>query len=247
MDKKLKNEIKKYLKIEFADAIREKLEGGYKLDKFIINPLVLTALSSGVFGKTSSLNMAKALLYPRVLGTSISTSFGDKMQKLCVSYLGANASSTPGMDLEFIDKIDGKKVLMQLKAGPNTINSGDVEPIVSEMNSAYRLLQTNKVGKNMPLFAVGIVYGSMSEISGHYKKIADSPVGAQAKIPIYIGKDFWHRLTGQELFYRDLINLFIEVFDEEDYSDLLETDLKLLSAEIEGRYFTKHKFDPNKL
>lgn len=247
MDKAVKNEIKKYLKIEFAEAIQEKLTEGYKLEKFIINPLVLTAIAGGVFGKTSSVNMAKALLYPRVLGTSVSTSFGDKMQKLCVSYLGANASSTPGMDLEFIDKISGKKLIMQLKAGPNTINSGDVEPIVSEMNSAYRLLQANKAGKNMPLFAVGIVYGSLPEISGHYKKIANSTVGAQAEIPIYIGKDFWHRLSGEKSFYNDLINLFIEIFEQEDYSKLLGTNLKLLSNEIETRYFTKHKLDPNKL
>ena len=116
MDKTLRSEIKKYLKIEFADAIREKLAGGYKLAKFSINPLVLTALSSGVFGETSSINMAKALLYPRVLGTSISTSFGDKMQKMCVNYLGASASAIPGMDLEFIDSIDKKKLVVQLKA-----------------------------------------------------------------------------------------------------------------------------------
>lgn len=247
MEKRLRKEIKEYLKIEFADAIREKLSDGYKLNKFSINPLVLTALSSGVFGEINSMNMAKALLYPRVLGTSISTSFGDKMQKMCVSYLGANASAIAGMDLEFTDKVDNKKLVMQLKAGPNTINSGDVEPIISEMNKAYRLLQANKVGKNMPTFAVGITYGLIAEISAHYKNIAASSVGAQPNIPIYIGKDFWRRLTGQETFYPELIKLFIELFEEEDYSDLLDKDLKSLAKQVEGRYFTKGNFDPNKL
>ena len=99
----------------------------------------------------------------------------------------------------------------------------------------------------MPIFAVGITYGSIGEISGNYKKIALSTVGVQAKIPILVGKDFWHRLTGQEAFYRELINLFIELFKEEDYSDLLETDLQSLSKQIEERYFTRGKFDPNKL
>jgi hypothetical protein len=45
--------------------------------------------------------MAKALVYPRALGTSMNTNFGDLMQRLCVSILDASASSTQGMDLAY--------------------------------------------------------------------------------------------------------------------------------------------------
>ena len=135
---------------------------------------------------------------------------------------------------------------MQLKAGPNTINKGDVEPIVREMNNAYRLLVQNRAGDRLPTFAIGITYGSLQEISGHYKKISLSSVGGQMNIPIYIGKDFWHRLTGDENFYIDMVGLFVTLFEQEDYSDLLEQDLSKLAKQIEEKYFTDGKFDISK-
>lgn len=248
MDNALQQNIAEYFKKELAGVLLKKMQKGHSLSKFKVNPFVLAALSSGTFGQLTSKNMAKALLYPRVLGTSISTTFGDKMQKLCVHILGADASSTPGMDIEFNDKLTKQRVIMQLKAGPNTINKGDVQPILSEMHSAYRLLIQNRVATNiMPLFAMGIAYGSLKEISSHYKKINTSSVGAQMEIPIYIGNDFWHRLTGDENFYRDMIKVVIELFEQEDYSQLLEEDLSRLQKQIEEKYFSAGVFDVNKV
>ena len=246
MDNRSKKTLKNYFQKEFAGLILEKLESGHRLSKFKINPFILISLSSGVFGQPTSMNMAKALLYPRVFGTSINTTFGDKMQKLCVQFLGAQASGTAGMDIEFTDKTEKQHVIMQLKAGPNTINSGDVEPILQDMHKAYRLLQQNRI-KNMPTFAIGITYGTTPEISGHYKRIQSSPVGGQTNIPIYIGQNFWYRLTGNPKFYAEMLGIFIEVFEQENYSTLLEKDLKSLSAEIEKKYFTKGKFDQKKV
>src|SRR5665213_2215345 len=114
MDKKLRTEIRVYLKKWFPEKIKEALTSGHELGSFNVNPLVLTALASGVFGELSAINMAKALLYPRVFGTSISTTFGDRMQKMCTEYLGAEASGISGMDLEFDDKTEKQRVVMQL-------------------------------------------------------------------------------------------------------------------------------------
>lgn len=246
MTPELKRNLKLFFKEEFADKIQEKLATGHSLSSFKVNPLVLTALSSGVFGEQTPLNMAKALLYPRVFGTSISTTFGDRMQTMCVKFLGAQASATPGMDIEFDDQTETQRVIMQLKAGPNTINSGDVTPIVQEMNTAYRLLQQNRV-QEMPTFAIGITYGDISEISGHYRNVTNQTVGAQVSIPIYIGQNFWHRLTGNSNFYLEMISLFIELFEEKNYSDLLNADLNNLADEIGGRYFTDGTFDVSKI
>jgi hypothetical protein len=246
MSPELRQDLVNFFKEEFAEKIKEKLMTGHDLDSFKINPLVLTALSSGVFGEQTPLNMARALLYPRVFGTSISTTFGDRMQVMCVRYLGAQASSTPGMDIEFNDKVEPRSIIMQLKAGPNTINSEDVVPIVTKMNNAYRLLQRNGT-QSMPTFTMGITYGDISEISGHYRKIASSTVGVQANIPILIGQDFWNRLTGNSTFYAEMIALFVELFEEEDYSELLEADLNRLATEIERKYFTDGKFDSTKV
>ncbi len=246
MESELYQSILEFLRTEFASVIKSKLTKGHKLKNFKINPFVLTALSSGILGEQTPKNMAKALLYPRVLGTSISTTFGECMQRLCTKYLGASPSAIQGMDIEFIDKVTDKKVYMQLKSGPNNINAGDVEPVVSKMNKAYRLFQKNGIGE-MPVFAIGILYGTIDDISGHYKNIQASTVGAQPNIPIYIGQDFWYRITGNSNFYSQMMHLFIELFEQEDYSVLLQEDLVSLQNEIELKYFTNGKFDVGKI
>jgi hypothetical protein len=246
MTPELKKTLTEYFKDEFAGKILAKLKEGHDLSSFNFNPLVSIALSSGVYGNPTPMNMAKALLYPRVFGTSINTTFGDKMQKMCVRYLGAAASGTTGIDIEYEDKLDGQNVVMQLKAGPNTINYDDVEPIVSKMGTAYRTLRQNRAD-NMPIFAIGITYGVMADISAHYRRIAASSVGGQLNIPIYIGQDFWHRLTGNPTFYSEMISLFVDIFEKEDYSDLLQEDLDRLASEIEAKYFSGGKFDLKKI
>ena len=46
-----------------------------KVKEFIINPFLVNYLANFAFGNTSKENIAKALVYPRILGTSINTSF----------------------------------------------------------------------------------------------------------------------------------------------------------------------------
>ncbi|MEK7076168.1 MAG: PmeII family type II restriction endonuclease [Patescibacteria group bacterium] len=244
MNSALREKIYTFFEREFADLLQGKIDSGYNLADFNIHPFNLVALASGVFGEANSKNMAKALIYPRALGTSIVTSFGNKMQKLCVSLLEAEPSGVPGMDFHFTDKVDGGKVFMQLKAGPNNINSGDVEPILEEMRSAYRLLKTNMAGKKMPKFAMGIVYGTIEQISGSYKAIQNSSVGAQDNVPIFIGKDLWHRITGDTDFYFSLIDIFIELFEGENYSKSLDRAINNLAKEIQDKYFVQGKFNP---
>lgn len=245
MKKELREELVKFFKEEFSVTLQNRLKIGYSLKKFKINPFVLISTASGVFGEPTSKNMAKALLYPRVLGTSISTSFGDKMQALCTHYLGATGSAVEGMDIEFTDKTTNQRMVVQLKSGPNTINSGDVKPIIDHMNKAYRLYQQNRE-KVIPNFAIGIVYGALEDVSQHYKNIMKAGVGSQPEIPLLIGKDFWHRVTGDESFYAEMIMIFFKLFENENYSKDLDLDIKLLSKEIEARYFTNGKLDASR-
>ncbi len=55
--------------------------------------------------------LRKLLFYQRVLGSSITTSFGMKIQKLISELFEGYGSTTSGIDIEYIDAIDGKKVL----------------------------------------------------------------------------------------------------------------------------------------
>ncbi len=72
------------------------------------------------------------------------------------------------------------------------------------------------------------------------------PVGGQLNAAMLVGKDFWHSLTGDEHFYSDLIGVFVELFEQEDNSELFKKDIKALSLEVEAKYFVDGKFDPKK-
>ena len=50
------------------------------LDKFKINPFLVNYLAAFLCGNTEPESLAKALVYPRILGTSINTSFGQNIQ-----------------------------------------------------------------------------------------------------------------------------------------------------------------------
>ena len=47
---------------------------------FDINPFLINYLAAFLCGDTQPISLAKALVYPRILGTSLSTSFGQNIQ-----------------------------------------------------------------------------------------------------------------------------------------------------------------------
>ncbi len=90
-----------------------------KLSNYNLNPFLLNYLSNFLSGDNTYRSIAKALLLPRILGSSITTSFGMRFQKLITVIFEGFGSITPGIDIEFIDAIDGRKKYCQLKSGPN--------------------------------------------------------------------------------------------------------------------------------
>jgi hypothetical protein len=128
-EQELTNKIVVYFeKNIFEKHIYATLNTHSKLKSYNINPIVVKYLSQILEGKYSPEGVAKALFYPRVLGTSINTSFGTRIQDMFVELNIAQGSLISGMDIEFVDKIDKRKKWCQIKAGPNTINSEDVKP-----------------------------------------------------------------------------------------------------------------------
>lgn len=199
------------------------------LSDFKINPFTHKYLANFAFGDSSSINMAKALVYPRVLGTSISTTFGTQLQYFCNEVLSSFASTTSGIDIEFVDAVDNRRKYCQIKAGPNTINHDDVETICNHFNDIKNLARTNRMTDFNPLFdcVVGVFYGQDDDLSVHYKEI-------QKQYPVIVGADFWHRLTGDENFYYELIDAFAEVAEEIDCAEALENVVNNLANEIEN-------------
>lgn len=184
-----------------------------KLKSYKINPIIVKYLSKILEDNFTPLGIAKALYYPRILGTSINTSFGTRIQNMFVELNLAKGSLIKGMDIEFIDKIDNRKKWCQLKSGPNTINSEDVNPLLKKFTTVTNLARTNAMTMNNSDLILGVLYGEEEQLSQHYKKI-------DSQFPVVIGKEFWHRITGFEQFYTKLVSnldLMILNLDTEDF------------------------------
>ena len=195
------------------------------LRQFNINPFTHKYLAQFAFGNSSPESMAKAILYPRILGTSISTTFGTQLQYFCNEVLASYASTTSGIDIEFVDALDGRKKYCQVKAGPTTINHDDVDTIRNHFRAIRNLARTNHLDLNISDCIVGVFYGTEDALSQSYKRINE-------EYPVYVGAGFWHRLTGDAGFYYDLIDAFAEVADEMDSSELIEGVIKDLSNQL---------------
>lgn len=192
------------------------------IDKFNVNPFTHKYLAQFAFGDSSPESMAKALLYPRILGTSIATTFGTQLQYFCNEVLSSFASVVSGIDIEFVDCTDGRRKYCQVKAGPNTVNKDDIKTIVDHFSAIRHLARTNHLDVRNSDCIVGVFYGTREELSSSYKKIDEN-------YPVYVGAEFWHRLTGEPDFYYYLIDAFVEVADEMNSSDLVEGLIEKLS------------------
>ena len=84
---------KSFFRARIAENHKANTEKLSSLEKFNINPFTHKYLAQFAFGDSSPESMAKALIYPRVLGTSISTTFGTQLQYFCNEVLSSYASN----------------------------------------------------------------------------------------------------------------------------------------------------------
>src|SRR5665647_173977 len=122
-------------------------------------------------GNSDPESLAKALVYPRVLGTSITTSFGTQMQTFITIVLGAYGSTTKGIDIEFIDQVDKRKKYCQLKSGPNAINKDDIKTIKDHFQAVRNLARTNNLKINLNDLILCLTYGEDSEKNSFIKQL----------------------------------------------------------------------------
>lgn len=196
-----------------------------RLSSYKVNPFLVEYLANFLCGDDSPESLAKALIYPRVLGTSITTIFGNQAQMMISSIFEGMGSTTSGIDIEYIDNVDGRRKYCQLKAGPNTINSDDVTTVENHFGGVRRLARTNHLNIDINDMVVGVLYGTDEELSAHYRRIANT-------YPVIVGADFWQRLTGDSQFYNDLISVFGQAAQEVDSREALEVAIQSLANEI---------------
>jgi hypothetical protein len=188
-----------------------------ELGAFDANPFLVPYIAAFLTGSLTPESVAKALLYPRVLGTSITTSFGTNMQNFISEVLqNSFGSMVPGIDIEFVDALDGRRKYCQAKLGPNTINRDDVATIHGHFKAARNLGKTNNLKVAHDDLVIGVLYGEPGQESNHYRRLRD-----EHDYPLFIGEEFWHRLTGHKPFYRELRQAIAEVAIEARGTDLL--------------------------
>lgn len=182
-----------------------------KLKDFNINPFLINYLAAFLCGNTKPESLAKALLYPRILGTSINTSFGQNIQIFISSLeeVTGCASGIEGIDIEFVDAIDGRRKYCQLKAGPQTINKDDIATILGHFKYLLNKARLDRMSLQIDDLIVGVLYGDRGSLSANYRAI-------DAHYPVICGVDFWEHLTGDPKFYGRLSKAFGEVVEEED-------------------------------
>lgn len=222
---------KDFFREKIVDNHKRNTERLGKLSAFQPNPFLEKYLANFAFGNCNASSIAKALIYPRVLGTSINTTFGTQMQAFCKDVLSGFASTTTGIDIEFVDQIDGRRKYCQIKAGPNCINRDDITTILHHFDAIRHLARTNGLREfNADIDCiVGVFYGTKNDLSTMYRTIDRSH-------PVYVGKDFWHHLTGDPSFYDELINEIASIATEVDGTELLNNVIRQLSTEIEEKY-----------
>ena len=199
------------------------------LNSFNFNPFLINYLAAFLCGNTEPESLARALVYPRILGTSLNTSFGQNVQ-VFISQLQevvGGASGIDGIDIEFVDALDGRRKYCQCKAGPQTINKDDIATILGHFKYLMNKSRLDRMGLQLDDLVVGVLYGDRVNLSANYKAI-------DAHYPVLCGAEFWERLTADKNFYYQLAKAFGEVVEEDgiDGSALILAKVNEIAQEI---------------
>lgn len=232
---KILSDAKEWFTESFAKSHIANTEKLINPNEFNINHFTAVYLANFLTGNSSPESIAKVLLLPRVLGTSVTTIFGTGIQKFTNEVLGTFGSTTNGIDIEFIDQVDGHRKYCQLKSGPNTINKDDVQTIAGHFTDVIHLSRTNNLRVTHQDLIVGVIYGKPQDLSSFYKKITKDH-----HYPVFIGQEFWHRLTGDPEFYDDLLGAIGSVAVEADFSKEFDEVIKKLAATDEIKSLSNH-------
>lgn len=228
--KEIVEKFKAWFRDNLAIAHKRNTEKLKDINKFQINPFLLHYLASFFEGNTEPESLAKVLVYPRVLGTSITTSFGTGMQRFITQILGAYGSVTAGIDVEFIDQLDGRRKYCQLKSGPNAINRDDVDTIENHFRSIKNLARTNNLDLRYGDLVFALMYGERKEVNSFI------PILEGRDVVVLVGEEFWHRFTGDQTFYRHLIVAAGEVAQEINMKESINEVVQALSKDINQKY-----------
>ncbi|MCL1878087.1 MAG: restriction endonuclease [Defluviitaleaceae bacterium] len=200
------------------------------LDEIKLNPFLWSYLANYYLGDSSYKSLATVAVLPRVLGTSITTTFGTQMQNFISTVLDSSfGSAVTGIDIEYIDAIDGRRKYCQVKSGPQALNKDDITTIKNHFRAVKNLARTNNLPIRQNDLVFAMIYGDPKEFNTFVKQLAKD-------YEVYIGEEFWYRLTGDKNFYFDLAKAMAEVAETVDSKELVKDTIEKLAVDIEKKY-----------
>lgn len=228
--KQILDKAKKWWKNKVIEPHKKKSKELSSSDKFSINPFLVLYLANFLEGKNDPKSIAKSLIYPRALGTSPNTIFGTEFQKMIINVFDEiKGSAVKGIDIEFIDRIDGRRKYCQIKAGPNVINYDDVATIKDHFKKALAIAKTNSMDMRHEDLILCIIYGETSQKSSFIRKVEED-------YAVLIGKEFWERVIGDGSFYKDLFIALKEVSAKCNCRKMVNDTVNELSKDIASKY-----------
>lgn len=176
-----------------------------RLKDFKINPFMVNYLA----GKISFEDFAKALLYPVMFDTLVSSgplsAFNQFVARL--SELTDGFSDINGIDFEFTDAIDGKRKYCQCRPSLVALTDDETAEVLGNFKKAYEQSQAEGVDMQINDLVMAFPYGDENIFSGNSKIIS-------SHYDILYGEEFWHRLSGDRNFYYRICKAFAEVIEE---------------------------------
>lgn len=199
-----------------------------KYKSFKVNPFTIQATANAFGSPITAQNLAKAVVYPFALGTSIATSFGTNFQAFMVSTTGgvARASVVKGMDIEYDDALDNRHKYCQIKSGPTTINKDDIKTIEDHFKGLTNLARTNHLPLDASDKVVGVLYGTHNDLSTMYRTIEHDGIN------VFAGEELFYHITGIHGLYQGLIESARRAAENSEMQESIQKLIKEVESGI---------------
>lgn len=152
------------------------------------------------FAQSTGSDQSKSILslfLSSYLQSSLTTAFAESIMKYLIQYFEAERFKKQGI-VKIFSKKEDLEYICKLKTGPNNINSSTPINDIARLNDAQNLW--------------GITNHSIGFIFPHSPQVGEEILGRakdkyiKASKKIWIGKDFWWQITGEEFAYKTILD-----------------------------------------
>jgi len=216
---------KKTIKLDHIKSIED-----LRLKDFKLKPTVVNCITSYTLGRNTPKSVARALIHSVILETYANKISKKKVQRFVskIAEITCNTSNYEGIDMEFIDAIDGRKKYCQVLPSSKKVNMNDNWRAAANFRNITRQYEyIDDWPFEYEDLIVGTLYGEYDNSIVEHRLLQNSDCS-------YFGADFWEHLTGDKTFYYKLTKTFSEVLDDEDIdgAELIREKITEISQDI---------------